>query len=97
MPAVYEKQELVSATRVAKEFSRWLRELRTGPRRRVVVLKNNAVEAVLLPVDEYEALVEASQIAEHEEIYGIVQARKKSESKPGKPLGQVLRAHGIKG
>lgn len=55
--------EVVAARDAARGFSGLLERLRTNDARRFVVLFRNRPQAVLLHVDEYERLVEASRAA----------------------------------
>ena len=79
MAVAYKKDEILSASRVARSFGKVLTDLKTQHRRRVVVLKNNQVEAVIVPVDDYEKMAEALDLLEHMEIHRLVtqRARKK--------------------
>lgn len=56
MAVAYKKEEILSASRVARSFGKVLTDLKAQHRRRVVVLKNNQMEAVIVPVDDYEKL-----------------------------------------
>ena len=49
MAVAYKKDEILSATRVARSFGQVLADLSGKRRRRVVVVKNNHLEAILLP------------------------------------------------
>ncbi len=53
MAVAYKKEEILSASRIARSFGKVLTDLKAQHRRRVVVLKNNRVEAVIVPVDDY--------------------------------------------
>jgi PHD/YefM family antitoxin component YafN of YafNO toxin-antitoxin module len=76
MAVAYKKDEILSASRVARSFGQVLADLSGKRRRRVAVIKNNRLEAILLPIEDYETMVEALAILEHLEIYRLVQARK---------------------
>ena len=84
MSVAYKKDEILSASRVARSFGKVLTDLKAQHRRRVVVLKNNQVEAVIVPVDDYEKMAEALALLEHMEIYRVVKQR--SRKKAGKPI-----------
>lgn len=84
MAVAYKKDELLSASKVARCFGQVLTDLSEKRRRRVAVVKNNHLEAILLPVDEYETMAEALSLLEHLEIYRLVQERK--SRKPRKPI-----------
>ena len=76
MPVAYKKDEILSASRVARSFGQVLADLNSKRRRRVAVVKNNHLEAILLPIEDYETMAEALAILEHLEIYRLVRERK---------------------
>jgi len=76
MAVAYKKDEILSASKVARSFGQVLADLNSKRRRRVVVVKNNHLEAILLPIEDYETMAEALAILEHLEIYRLVQERK---------------------
>ena len=76
MAVAYKKDEILSATRVARSFGQVLADLNSKRRRRVAVVKNNHLEAILLPIEDYETMAEALAILEHLEIYRLVRERK---------------------
>ncbi len=80
----YKKDELLSASKVARCFGQVLADLSEKRRRRLAIVKNNHLEAILLPVDEYETMAEALSLLEHLEIYRLVQERK--DRKPSKSI-----------
>ncbi|MBA5868289.1 MAG: hypothetical protein GDA67_16475 [Nitrospira sp. CR1.3] len=84
MSVAFKKDEMLSASRMARSFGKVLADLKAQHRRRIVVLKNNQVEAVIVPVDDYEMMAEALALLEHMEIHRMVQrrARKTKEKKP---------------
>jgi len=46
---------------------------------KIAILKNNNIEAVLVPKDDYEAMKKAWELQEHREIYEIVEHRKETD------------------
>lgn len=76
MPVAYKKDEILSASKVARSFGQVLADLSGKRRRRVAVVKNNHLEAILLPIEDYEAMAEALAILEHLEIHRLVRERK---------------------
>ena len=76
MAVAYKKDEILSASRVARSFGQVLADLNSKRRRRVAVVKNNHLEAILLPIEDYETMAEALAILEHLEIYRLVRERK---------------------
>jgi len=71
----YAKNEIMTATDMVRNFSSVLGSLSKGDNKRVVIVKNNRFEAVMITVDEYEKMSEAVQILE--KIYAST--KKKSD------------------
>jgi len=76
----YSKDEIVSVSDIARSFSSVLKDLMNHSRDRLAVSKNNKLEAIVLPIDEYERLQEAYDLLEHMEIYKTLQERKASKT-----------------
>lgn len=91
MAIAYKKEELLSASKVARSFGQVLADLSSKRRRRVAVVKNNHLEAILLPVEEYETMAEALSLLEHLEIYRLVQERKSKKRRKLISLEALLK------
>ncbi len=94
MAVAYKKDEILSASRVARSFGQVLADL-SGKRRRVVVVKNNHLEAILLPIEDYETMAEALAILEHLEIYRLVRKRKGKKRPNAISLDALLKEQGL--
>ncbi len=68
----YAKEEIISSSKLSKNLGSVLSRLRYKKLRKVAVIRNNKLEAVLLPIDEYERI---SEMAEHVEIAQIISQR----------------------
>ena len=93
MAVAYKKEEMLSASKVARSFGQVLADLSDKRRRRVVVVKNNHLEAILLPIEDYEAMAEALALLEHLEIYRLVQERKRKKTRKAISLDTFLKEH----
>ncbi|WP_263832823.1 type II toxin-antitoxin system Phd/YefM family antitoxin [Sulfurospirillum oryzae] len=71
----YAKNEIMTATDMVRNFSSVLGSLSKGENKRVVIVKNNRFEAIMITVDEYEKMSEAVNILE--KIYAST--KKKSD------------------
>ena len=60
----YAKNEIMTATDMVRNFSSVLGSLSKGENKRIVIVKNNRFEAVMITVDEYEKTSEAVHILE---------------------------------
>ena len=90
----YAKYEIISSSRIAKNFGAVLSELKKGIRQRAVISKNNELEAVIIPIEEYENIKEAFDLMEHLDIYKIIQKRK--DSKPDISWEEIKKENRIK-
>lgn len=91
MAVAYKKDEMLSASKVARSFGQVLADLSGKRRRRVAVVKNNHLEAILLPVEDYETMAEALNLLEHLEIYRLVQERKRKKRRKTIGLDALLK------
>ena len=76
----YSRDEIISASEIARGFSTVLKDLMNHTKERFAISKNNKLEAVVLPIEEYERLQEAYDLVEHMEIYQKVRSRKDSKT-----------------
>jgi prevent-host-death family protein len=56
METAYRRDEIVSSSRASKQLGEILNEAKR--RGRIVLSRNNRLEAVILPIEEYEGIVE---------------------------------------
>jgi len=68
--------KMISITKLQRELTQKMRDV-SETKEPLYVLRNNAVEAVIVSSDEYAALKEMEEVLEHFEIYEMVQKRMK--------------------
>jgi PHD/YefM family antitoxin component YafN of YafNO toxin-antitoxin module len=90
----YGKDEIISSSRIAKNFGSVLSELKNGTKQRAIISKNNELEAVIIPIEEYENIKESFELLEHLDIYEIVQER--INSKPEVSWKEIKKENKIK-
>ena len=59
----FERNEIVSATQLVRQFSAFLGELADKTLNKIAIIRNNEMKAVVLPIEEYERLVSLSSKA----------------------------------
>jgi len=74
----YTSHELVSSSDFAKKFGTYLAQLKKNTVEKIAILKNNNIEAVLVPKDDYEAMKRAWELQEHREIYETIEKREEA-------------------
>jgi len=71
----YAQNELTSATEMSKQFGRYLSSVSSGVVEKLAILKNNKIEAVLLPASVYESLMMLLEDKENEAILDTIETR----------------------
>ncbi len=61
----FKQDEIYTATEVVRNFSPLIEKLKKSESGKMVILKNNKFEAVLLSMKEFERLQNAMQLLEH--------------------------------
>lgn len=87
----YAKDEIIPVTNIARNLSDILNKLKIGKLKKVAIAKNNRLESVILPIEEYETLQEAYDIVEHMEIYKLVKEREKTNLSEYIPFEDILK------
>ena len=64
----FEKIEIVSATQLVRQFSNFLTELTNRSLNKIAIIRNNEMQAVVLPIDEYENLVLRASVKNQKSI-----------------------------
>jgi PHD/YefM family antitoxin component YafN of YafNO toxin-antitoxin module len=60
----YENNELIPSSEFAKKFGSYLAQIKSNTVKKLAVLKNNRIEAVLVSKDEYEKMKKALEYQE---------------------------------
>ena len=71
----YKREEIVSASDVARSFSTILNSIIDKSKDKLAISKNNKLEAVLLDIEEYERLKNAYEKIKKKEIETVLQNR----------------------
>lgn len=91
----YLKEEILSATKIARHFSSVLNKLKNHEINKIAISRNNELESVILPIDEYERLVEMYEYMEHQEIYKTIKEREQSSIGETISFESILEENGI--
>ena len=77
----YSQQELASSTDISKQFGHYLSNVSNGIIEKLAILKNNKIEAVMLPTAMYESLINLLDEKENNEILQTIEQRMKTPKK----------------
>ena len=53
----FSKDEIISSTKIMRNFGDVLNKLKNRDLNKIAVIRNNEIEAVILPLEEYEKLL----------------------------------------
>ena len=76
----YTKEEIIPSTAIARNFGDILNKLSKHSLAKVAVMRNNKIEAVILPLESFESLTMNSELAEQFEIYKIIKEREQTSA-----------------
>lgn len=87
------KEEIVSSSKAGKNFGQIMERLKSGQNEKIIISRNNELEAVIIPIEEYEKIKMAFEIIEHLEIFQLVSKRK--DKKAVATLDNLISESGI--
>ncbi|MCU0289860.1 MAG: hypothetical protein MUF15_26135 [Acidobacteria bacterium] len=87
----YTKNEIIPVTKIARHLSEILNKLKVGELKKVAISKNNQLESVILPIEEYELLQDIYDQVEHMNIFNLIKDRAKTPIEEYIPFEVVLR------
>jgi len=85
----YTKEEILPSSVISKNFGSVLNKLRQKKLRKVAVIRNNKMEAVIIPIKEYEDIKQAVEYYEQLEIYNNVKDRMKDSLEKTIPIENI--------
>ena len=91
----YTNNELMSSTEIVRNFSSVLDSIKERRRDKVAILRKNKLEAVILPIEEYEKIHEASELLEHLQIFQILKERSETRISEYIDFETLLAEHGL--
>jgi len=95
----YTKEELMSSTDIVRNFSSVLDSIKKQKKAKIAVLRKNKLEAVILPIEEYERIQERirelADLMEHLQVYKLIKEREKTPLDEFLDFEQILSEHGL--
>ena len=76
----YRRDEIISVSDLARNLSTALGGLLDYSKEKLAISKNNKLEAVIIPIDEYEQMKEAYEEMENMQIAKMIDERKDSKT-----------------
>ena len=72
----FARNEIVSSSQFVRNFASLLQRVTKSNNEKIAIVKNNQMQAVMIPIDEYERLATLAEKAEQKAIFDTIQERK---------------------
>lgn len=72
----FARNEIVSSSQFVRNFASLLQRVTKSNNEKIAIVKNNQMQAVMIPIDEYERLATLAEKAEQKSIFETIQERK---------------------
>lgn len=72
----FARNEIVSSSQFVRNFASLLQRVTKSNNEKIAIVKNNQMQAVMIPIDEYERLATLAEKAEQKAIFETIQDRK---------------------
>ena len=91
----YTKEEIISSSIITRRLGDILNRLKNRQFDKIAIIRNNQMEAVIVPVEDYEELKERAELSEHVEIFNIIKEREKDSTRDAIAFETILEEYGV--
>lgn len=91
----FARNEIVSSSQFVRSFATFLQRMTKSNGEKIVVVKNNQMQAVMIPIDEYERLKSLDEENERKEIFHTIQARKNTSQLEYVSFDDAMKTAGL--
>ena len=91
----FARNEIVSSSQFVRGFAGFLQRMTKSNDEKIVVIKNNKMQAVMIPIDEYERLKSLEQSLEQKSIYETIQTRKDTPASEYVSYDEAMKQAGL--
>jgi hypothetical protein len=91
----YTKEEIIPSSVISRKLGDVLNKLKNNKLSKIGIIRNNQLEAVILPVKEYEELNAWAELREYYEIYNIIKSRENENIDNAIPFENILKEFGV--
>lgn len=91
----FTRNEIISASQFVRNFATLLKTVCSSKEEKIAIVKNNQMQAVLIPIEEYEKLKSYEEQLEQKEIYETIQSRKSTPQSEYISYDDALKQAGL--
>ena len=92
---MFARNEIVSSSQFVRSFATFLQRMTKSNDEKIAVVKNNQMQAVMIPIDEYERLKSLDEENERKEIFQTIQARKNTSQSEYVSFDDAMKTAGL--
>ena len=74
----FTKDEIIPSTKISRNLGSILNKLKTNQVEKIVIMRNNEMEAIILPYEDYEIMKDMIEKKEYKEMYKTIKERSKT-------------------
>jgi PHD/YefM family antitoxin component YafN of YafNO toxin-antitoxin module len=87
----FTKDEIIPSTKVSRNLGSFLNKLKKNQLEKIVIMRNNEMEAIIIPYEDYEIMKDIIESNEYKEIYKTIKERNKTNESEYKDLDEILK------
>lgn len=87
----FTKDEIIPSTKISRNLGAILNKLKRNQLDKIVIMRNNEMEAIILSYEEYEIMKDIIEKKEYNEIYKTIKERKKTPETEYKDFDEIVK------
>ena len=91
----FTKDEIIPSTKISRNLGSILNKLKKNQIEKIVIMRNNEMEAIILPYEDYEIMKDIIEKNEYKEIYKTIEERNKTPESEYKDFDDIIKKNKI--
>ena len=91
----FARNEIISSSQFVRSFASLLQRMTKSNDEKIAIVKNNQMQAVMIPIDEYERLTTLAEKAEQKAIFDTIQERKDTPASEYISYDEAMKMAGV--
>ena len=91
----FARNEIISSSQFVRSFASLLQRMTKSNDEKIAIVKNNQMQAVMIPIDEYERLTTLAEKAEQKAIFDTIQERKDTPASEYSSYDDAMKMAGV--
>ena len=87
----FTKDEIIPSTKISRNLGSILNKLKKNQLEKIVIMRNNEMEAIIIPYEDYEIMKDIIESNEYKGIYKTIKERNKTNESEYKDFDEILK------